>query len=317
MGEYVCMEGWDLQAIVRAGCTNFEACGDFKVPPSSCFGLDHHELRSMDEPEDLLISSEIFQESREVASDELGQLYKPFYPVLHPLSPQTIFATSMSLPEEFKHPQNGQKKKLLQPLPSGSAHEPKAKRSKKTQQKKVVKQVTEDDLTSDKWAWRKYGQKPIKGSPYPRCSSSKGCLARKQVERSREDPGVFIITYTAEHSHGHPTRRNSLAGTTRVKSSTPKFPATPTHDHDHDHDHDHLHLPPPKPLTKPTEYDRLLQYVAVKQEEERKPAVFKGCDHDLDISMPDIIFSDELFPNLENLYGMAMEFSFDGCFSDY
>jgi len=22
---------------------------------------------------------------------------------------------------------------------------------------------------SDSWAWRKYGQKPIKGSPYPRC----------------------------------------------------------------------------------------------------------------------------------------------------
>ena len=25
---------------------------------------------------------------------------------------------------------------------------------------------------SDLWSWRKYGQKPIKGSPYPRCISS-------------------------------------------------------------------------------------------------------------------------------------------------
>jgi len=24
-------------------------------------------------------------------------------------------------------------------------------------------------IPSDLWAWRKYGQKPIKGSPYPRC----------------------------------------------------------------------------------------------------------------------------------------------------
>ncbi|XP_016171815.1 probable WRKY transcription factor 69 isoform X2 [Arachis ipaensis] len=58
---------------------------------------------------------------------------------------------------------------------------------------------------SDSWAWRKYGQKPIKGSPYPRgyyrCSSSKGCPARKQVERSRVDPTKLIVTYNYEHNH--------------------------------------------------------------------------------------------------------------------
>lgn len=52
---------------------------------------------------------------------------------------------------------------------------------------------------ADSWAWRKYGQKPIKGSPYP--SSSKGCPARKQVERSRTEPSMLIITYTSEHNH--------------------------------------------------------------------------------------------------------------------
>lgn len=34
--------------------------------------------------------------------------------------------------------------------------------------KKVVCQVPADGVSSDMWAWRKYGQKPIKGSPYPR-----------------------------------------------------------------------------------------------------------------------------------------------------
>lgn len=43
--------------------------------------------------------------------------------------------------------------------------------NRKNQQKRVVIQVTAEDLSSDKWAWRKYGQKPIKGSPYPRCNS--------------------------------------------------------------------------------------------------------------------------------------------------
>ncbi|OEL31958.1 putative WRKY transcription factor 35 [Dichanthelium oligosanthes] len=74
-------------------------------------------------------------------------------------------------------------------------------------------------VPSDLWAWRKYGQKPIKGSPYPRgyyrCSSSKGCSARKQVERSRTDPSMLVITYTSDHNHPWPTQRNALAGSTR------------------------------------------------------------------------------------------------------
>lgn len=78
-------------------------------------------------------------------------------------------------------------------------------------------------VPSDLWAWRKYGQKPIKGSPYPRgyyrCSSSKGCSARKQVERSRTDPNMLVITYTAEHNHPWPTQRNVLAGSTRSQPS--------------------------------------------------------------------------------------------------
>lgn len=66
---------------------------------------------------------------------------------------------------------------------------------------------------SDSWAWRKYGQKPIKGSPYPRgyyrCSSSKGCPARKQVERSRLDPTTLVITYSSDHNHAVPSSSSS------------------------------------------------------------------------------------------------------------
>ncbi|KAH7427285.1 hypothetical protein KP509_10G037500 [Ceratopteris richardii] len=91
---------------------------------------------------------------------------------------------------------------------------------RKTQQRKVVfiplgenKQRSPQVPPPDMWTWRKYGQKPIKGSPFPRgyyrCSSSKGCPARKQVERSRDEPNMLMVTYTADHNHPWTLGRNA------------------------------------------------------------------------------------------------------------
>ncbi|KAK8480464.1 hypothetical protein V6N13_132028 [Hibiscus sabdariffa] len=157
------------------------------------------------------------------SKEELHELYKPFFPKSQPL------------PSQVKQQQEHQLKPK-QPL-AGSAttvasrtsriptsHNSRAKR-RKNQQKKVC-EVPAEGLSSDVWAWRKYGQKPIKGSPYPRgyyrCSTSKGCLARKQVERHRSDPNMFVVTFTGEHNHPAPTHRNSLAGSTRQKPFTPQ-----------------------------------------------------------------------------------------------
>jgi hypothetical protein len=61
------------------------------------------------------------------------------------------------------------------------------------------------DIPGDEYSWRKYGQKPIKGSPYPRgyyrCSTVKGCPARKHVERATDDPATLVVTYEADHCH--------------------------------------------------------------------------------------------------------------------
>ncbi|XP_057973590.1 probable WRKY transcription factor 7 isoform X2 [Malania oleifera] len=65
------------------------------------------------------------------------------------------------------------------------------------------------DIPPDDYSWRKYGQKPIKGSPHPRgyykCSSVRGCPARKHVERALDDPAMLIVTYEGEHNHQHST----------------------------------------------------------------------------------------------------------------
>ncbi|XP_047157407.1 WRKY transcription factor WRKY51-like [Vigna umbellata] len=64
------------------------------------------------------------------------------------------------------------------------------------------------DIPPDEYSWRKYGQKPIKGSPFPRgyykCSTVKGCPARKHVERAQDDPKMLIVTYEGEHRHALP-----------------------------------------------------------------------------------------------------------------
>lgn len=59
-------------------------------------------------------------------------------------------------------------------------------------------------MADDGYKWRKYGQKSIKNSPNPRsyyrCTNPR-CSAKKQVERSIEDPETLIITYEGLHLH--------------------------------------------------------------------------------------------------------------------
>ncbi|KAM3413134.1 hypothetical protein ACQJBY_004354 [Aegilops geniculata] len=115
------------------------------------------------------------------------------------------------------------------PAGAGALRRPKRGKSKKSQMKKVVREVpvAEGGVNGpdDQWAWRKYGQKPIKGSPYPRgyykCSSMKACTARKLVERSPANPGVLVVTYIADHCHAVPTTISALAGTTRHPPQSP------------------------------------------------------------------------------------------------
>ncbi|CAK8573445.1 unnamed protein product [Lathyrus sativus] len=147
---------------------------------------------------------------------------------LHPITSPSIWPNFVqeASPSTFNKFNNQQLQTMKQEFQVPQSIQPQIPRSRKrkSQQGKMVCHVTADNLSADLWAWRKYGQKPIKGSPYPRnyyrCSSSKGCTARKQVERSNTEADMFIVTYTGDHNHPKPTHRNSLAGSTRTKSPT-------------------------------------------------------------------------------------------------
>ncbi|XP_050208414.1 probable WRKY transcription factor 15 isoform X2 [Mercurialis annua] len=89
---------------------------------------------------------------------------------------------------------------------SGRCH---CSKKRKHRMKRVVRvpaiSLKMSDIPPDDYSWRKYGQKPIKGSPHPRgyykCSSVRGCPARKHVERALDDPSMLIVTYEGDHNH--------------------------------------------------------------------------------------------------------------------
>ncbi|KAK9292189.1 hypothetical protein L1049_020149 [Liquidambar formosana] len=251
-------EGWDLQAVVR-GCsaavnnttntTNFNTNminnnGSNMQP----LGDPLYEFASLavQTQEDPFCFPNLFEKRNNNPFEELEQIYNPFFTTN--IAPQFTPAYSISdlggFQDQQQLIQQQQLQQPQQPQPQQQQQQqqqqiqfqkpraaqtigPPRPRRRKNQQARMVCQVTAACLSSDLWAWRKYGQKPIKGSPYPRnyyrCSSSKGCGARKQVERNAMDPNMFIVSYTGDHTHPRPTHRNSLAGSTRNKFTAPQI----------------------------------------------------------------------------------------------
>ncbi|XP_057474616.1 probable WRKY transcription factor 2 [Actinidia eriantha] len=71
--------------------------------------------------------------------------------------------------------------------------------------------------SEDGYNWRKYGQKQVKGSEYPRSyykCTHPNCQVKKKVERSHEGHITEII-YKGAHSHPkpHPNRRSAIGST--------------------------------------------------------------------------------------------------------
>ncbi|KAL0464853.1 UNVERIFIED_CONTAM: putative WRKY transcription factor 24 [Sesamum latifolium] len=63
---------------------------------------------------------------------------------------------------------------------------------------------SEEDILDDGYRWRKYGQKSVKNSKFPRSyyrCTHHTCKVKKQVERLSKDKGVVVTTYEGIHNH--------------------------------------------------------------------------------------------------------------------
>uniref|UniRef100_A0ACD5W1R0 Uncharacterized protein n=1 Tax=Avena sativa TaxID=4498 RepID=A0ACD5W1R0_AVESA len=263
------LNDWDLQAVVRS-CSGFVS-DDRPGPPPPPPAAPLAEAVVKREPREVARSSAAAAKDASLYDLEYLDLdHKPFLLSTTPSS-QAWAAADDRHEVMISFPAAASTSGVRPRVPPGRkpgirSTTPRPKRSKKSQLKKVVCEVPVADggVSSDLWAWRKYGQKPIKGSPYPRgyykCSSMKGCMARKLVERSPAKPGVLVITYMAEHCHPVPTQINALAGTTRHKS-------TPAEDN---------------PTTSPKGHDKAggnaLEEAAVKCEDESNETASMAVD---------------------------------------
>ncbi|XP_054806843.1 probable WRKY transcription factor 48 [Prosopis cineraria] len=123
---------------------------------------------------------------------------------------------------------------------------PKKKNQKKQREPRFAFMTkSEVDQLDDGYRWRKYGQKAVKNSPYPRSyyrCTTPGCGVKKRVERSSDDPSIVVTTYEGQHTHPSPVMsRASLGfGPTRASGGVLGSPTqfvVPRAQHQHQHHH--------------------------------------------------------------------------------
>ncbi|GMI67746.1 WRKY DNA-binding protein 71, EXCESSIVE BRANCHES1, WRKY DNA-BINDING PROTEIN 71 [Hibiscus trionum] len=129
----------------------------------------------------------------------------------NPSTPNSSLSSSSN-----EHGDSSKAKKDKQPKGAEDHGDDKSKKvNKATKKEKREKEPrfafltkSEIDNLEDGYRWRKYGQKAVKNSPYPRsyyrCTSPK-CGVKKRVERSFQDPSVVMTTYEGKHNHHIPT----------------------------------------------------------------------------------------------------------------
>ncbi|CAH2078687.1 unnamed protein product [Thlaspi arvense] len=178
-----------------------------------------------------VFNSSIDQESnRDATNDVIGE------------TPTRVSVSSSS--SEADHPgiDSGKSQRKRELVGDGGEDDQSSKKVGKTKKNEEKKQreprvsfltKSEVDHLEDGYRWRKYGQKAVKNSPYPRsyyrCTTQR-CNVKKRVERSFQDPTVVITTYEGQHNHPIPTNLRGSSAAAAMYSADFMAPRSFTHD---------------------------------------------------------------------------------------
>ncbi|XP_076896643.1 putative WRKY transcription factor 70 [Bidens hawaiensis] len=106
--------------------------------------------------------------------------------------------------------------------------------------KTIDSRMEVSDTIEDGYAWRKYGQKEILNSNFPRCyfrcthKQGHGCKALKQVQKLEDGSNMFHIIYFGHHTCPNPPTSSHLGGLDldcKSHNNLPSNPSTIAKDH--------------------------------------------------------------------------------------
>ncbi|MCL7022792.1 hypothetical protein MKW94_012982 [Papaver nudicaule] len=131
----------------------------------------------------------------------------------HMLATGTTASTSSVV---MGHDQNNQEKEETEQKGSGSMDQDRSKHKVSgkgnSRIKKKVSRPTRfafqtksvEDILDDGYRWRKYGQKAVKNTNYPRSyyrCTHHTCNVKKQIQRLSKDTSIVVTTYEGVHNH--------------------------------------------------------------------------------------------------------------------
>ncbi|XP_006355755.1 probable WRKY transcription factor 48 isoform X2 [Solanum tuberosum] len=183
------------------------------------FGVDEHQdcyntttssifdLLMFPSQQQRFITCSSLPESSSILSDHLISNVVPVIPNL-----SSISSSSTELPAHEDH--QHKYKKQLKPN--------KKKQKGKKEPRFAFMTKSEVDHLDDGFRWRKYGQKAVKNSPFPRsyyrCTTS-SCGVKKRVERSIQDTSIVVTTYEGVHTHPCPLTPRGWVGVQPVTTT--------------------------------------------------------------------------------------------------
>ncbi|GMH08665.1 hypothetical protein Nepgr_010505 [Nepenthes gracilis] len=122
-----------------------------------------------------------------------------------PTNPNSPSTSSTSTDEQTKAEKDGQQQDQDEHTNAKKQLKTKSKTQKGQREPRFAFLTkSEVDLLDDGYRWRKYGQKAVKNSPFPRsyyrCTAS-ACGVKKRLERSSNDSSIVVTTYEGQHTH--------------------------------------------------------------------------------------------------------------------